>query len=48
LKAFEEGIEVGSGESPLERRGDLLVMFLEAKESVFDLRERRDAGNGPS
>src|SRR5271169_5576413 len=43
LEAFEEGIKIRTGECPLERRGDLLVVILEAKESVFDLRERGEA-----
>src|SRR3972149_2717914 len=46
VEAFEESIEIGAGELPLEGRGNLLVVFLEPKESVFDLRQRREVVRG--
>lgn len=42
LDTYQKSIEVSTGELPLERRGDLLVVFLEAQESIFDVGERRE------
>src|SRR5713101_263017 len=46
VDACEEGNEVGTGELPLERRSNLLVVFLEPKESVFELRQRGEVVRG--
>src|SRR6266849_3153021 len=46
LDACQKGIEVSAGELPLERRGALLVVCLEAKESIGDLGERGEVVRG--
>lgn len=40
LDTFQEGIEIGAGEFPLEGDGDLLVILLETKEAVFKFGQR--------
>src|SRR3990172_880630 len=46
LETDQKGIEVGARELPLERCSDLLVVFLETQESIFDLCERGEVIRG--
>jgi hypothetical protein len=45
-EALEQEIEVGLGELPLERRGDLLVVVLEGQQPGFYLGEAAEVVRG--
>ena len=46
LETYQKSIEVSACKLPLERRSDLLVVFLEAQESSFDRCERGEVIRG--